>query len=138
MSKASEMPVEPLGPRDETIALIFIEFCCDEQGALKQHNTAFANIGVTADGEEAFTLRSVLDRVERLCACALGLGMSTRAFSFARRPTHSASKWPVNDALWSYPGMNDLLGELGLKEEAVVMLCKLGSYLAQGSLLEKD
>ena len=65
--KGSDKPLHALKHRDKTTALIFVEFCCDEQSALSQHNTAFAYIGVTADGEEASTLRSVLERVERLC-----------------------------------------------------------------------
>lgn len=175
VSKGSSMPVEPLGHRDETVALIFIEFCCDEQSALKQHNTAFAYIGVTADGEEASTLRSVLDRVDRLCASALGLGMRPHVHFHASCPCASGSpirylrhdagsedvrfaelepllkrlpsyrkkvntfslEWPVNNALWSYPGVKDLLIELGLKEEAVVRLCKLGYVSRSGKPVGK-
>ena len=175
VSKGSSMPVEPLGHRDETVALIFIEFCCDEQSALKQHNTAFAYIGVTADGEEASTLRSVLDRVDRLCASALGLGMRPHVHFHASCPCASGSpirylrqdagsedvrfaelepllkrlpsyrkkvntfslEWPVNNALWSYPGVKDLLTELGLKEEAVVRLCKLGYVSRSGKPVGK-
>ena len=50
--KGSDKPLHTLKPRDKTIALIFVEFCCDEQSALSQHNTAFAYIGVTAEGKK--------------------------------------------------------------------------------------
>ena len=82
--KGFDKPLQTLKPREKTIALIFVEFCCDEQSALSQHNTAFSYIGVTADGEEASTLRSVLERVDRLCASASGLLGCVRTCIFMR------------------------------------------------------
>ena len=89
--KGFDKPLQTLKPREKTIALIFVEFCCDEQSALSQHNTAFAYIGVTADGEEASTLRSVLERVDRLCASASGLGMRPHVHFHASCPCASGS-----------------------------------------------
>ena len=173
--KGSDKPLHTLKPRDKTIALIFVEFCCDEQSALSQHNTAFAYIGVTAEGEEASTLRSVLERVERLCANASALGMRPHVHFHASCPCASGSpirylrqdagsedirfaelepllkrlpsyrkkadtfslEWPVNNVLWSYAGVKDLLNELGLKQEAVVRLCKLGYVSRSGKPVGK-
>ena len=173
--KGSDKPLHTLKPRDKTIALIFVEFCCDEQSALSQHNTAFAYIGVTAEGEEASTLRSVLERVERLCANASALGMRPHVHFHASCPCASGSpirylrqdagsedirfaelepllkrlpsyrkkadtfslEWPVNNVLWSYAGVKDVLNELGLKQEAVVRLCKLGYVSRSGKPVGK-
>eukprot|EP00438_Fugacium_kawagutii_P004423 Skav229768 [mRNA] locus=scaffold3154:115108:116142:+ [translate_table: standard] len=35
-------------------------------------------------------------------------------------------EWPLNNCLWSYPGVKVLLGKLGLQYEAVVRLCRMG------------
>ena len=91
-SEGSVKPLAGMNQRDETtVALILIEFCCDEESALKHTNTAFLYIGVSADGEKASTLKDVLGQVERARAAALGLGMHVHVHLHASCPCTAGS-----------------------------------------------
>ena len=56
---------------------------------------------------------------------------------FGNKADTFSLEWPVNNVLWSYAGVKDLLNELGLKQEAVVRLCKLGYVSRSGKPVGK-
>ena len=57
--------------------------------------------------------------------------------SYRKKADTFSLEWPVNNVLWSYAGVKDLLNELGLKQEAVVRLCKLGYVSRSGKPVGK-
>ena len=57
--------------------------------------------------------------------------------SYRKKADTFSLEWPVNNVLWSYAGVKDLLNELGLKQEAVVRLCKLGYASRSGKPVGK-
>ena len=54
--------------------------------------------------------------------------------SYKRLSDSMGLEWPVNNKLWGFPGVKSMLVDLGLTQEAVVPLCRVGYAGRQGGL----
>ena len=66
--------------------------------------------------------------------CWIGTNSEAIATRYKRLSDSMGLEWPVNNKLWGFPGVKSMLVDLGLTQEAVVPLWRVGYAGRQGGL----